>query len=176
MKKILSSVAQKNNSLGFTIIELLIVFSILAILSTVGIASFVSYTNSQKLRNAILELKTMLQEGRSNALSQVKPASCGVLQGYEVRFCCTGGGTNCPTCLSPDDYELDAMCSSIASGILIKSSNFPDGVTVNNAQTTWRTYHFIPITGGVSKNGKITLSGSNGQQQIATVSATGVIQ
>lgn len=163
-------------SSGFTIIELIVVFSVLAIISTVGIASFVTYTNSQKLRNASLEIRTMLQQARSQSLAQVKPASCGTLQGYVVRVCCVPSGSNCPTCLSAGNYELDALCSSVPSGVLMTSKTLPDGVSINNNGTSQRSFQFIPISGGVVQGGMITLDGVNGQKQIATVSATGVIQ
>lgn len=165
-----------NHHAGFTIIELIVVFSVLAILSTVSIAGFVGYNNSQKLRNSILEVRTMLQQARSESLAQVKPNNCGTFQGYEVRICCTKSGTNCPTCLSSDDYELDAICSSAPSGVLIRSKSFPDTVSIDNTRTTWRTYHFIPITGGVVAGGTITLDDTTGQVQVATVSAAGVVE
>src|SRR5260221_9581049 len=78
---------------GFTLIELIIVFSVTAILSMIGIASFVAFSQSQNMTNAILDLKTMLLTARSNALSQVKPSVCGVqqLQGFQVNVCCSGG-------------------------------------------------------------------------------------
>lgn len=163
-------------SKGFTLIELIVVFSVMAIISTVGIASFASYNNSQKLKNAALDMKTMLQQARSQASSQVKPNACGVFQGYEVRVCCVSNGTNCPTCLASGDYELDAVCSSSPNGVLINSTKLVGGVSVDTADTTARSFLFIPITGGVAQGGKVVLQGANSAKQTITVTSTGVIQ
>lgn len=161
---------------GFTLIELIVVFTVLAILSTMGIASFVNYTNSQKLRNSTLDIKTFLQQARSQSANQVKPSSCTGFQGYEVRICCVPSGSNCPICLSADNYELDVVCTNNPNGILIDSSTLPSVVTVDDAGTTQRSYRFIPITGGVLKGGSILLKGTNNDQTTISVSGAGVIQ
>lgn len=169
---------QFSNTQGFTLIELIVVFSVMAVLSTVGIASFVSYTNSQKLRNAVLDIKTSLQNARSQALSQTQNSACtGTIQGYEVRICCRSGGTSCPTCNSTGDYEIDATCSTIPNGVLVPGSSgiLPSGVSISSSATTQRVFHFIPIVGGVTIGGNIGITG-NGQTQTVKVTTTGVIQ
>src|SRR3990167_1262351 len=84
------------NKKGFTLIELLVAFVVIAVLSTIGIASFVSYSRSQALTQATNDLATTLTVARSRAQAQVKP-STGVCQNspllrYDVRLC--GIGTN----------------------------------------------------------------------------------
>lgn len=70
---------------GFTLIELITAITIMALLSTVGIASFVSYSRSQQVNTATQNVVTMLQLAKANAASQVKPSSCtGPLNGYQV--------------------------------------------------------------------------------------------
>lgn len=167
----------KNNA-GFTIIELVVVFSIIAILSTISIASFVTYTNSQTLRNTALSLRTVLQEARSESSSQVIPNNCGVFQGYEVRICHTSGLT-CPVCLTSGDYELDANCSTSQNGINQATYTFPAGVslvTSGSPTTTQCSFHFIPITGGVTSGGAVVVKGTNNVTQTVTVSGAGVIE
>lgn len=164
------------SSFGFTVIELLVVFSILAILSTIGIASFSSYANSQKLRSATLDISTMLQQARSQSQTQVKPNSCDVFEGYKVQICCVPSGSNCPTCLSQDNYELDAVCANAPNGLLISSGTFTSGVSIDTNGTTQRMFQFIPITGGVVSGGQIKIDGASSQTQTIKVSATGVIQ
>lgn len=164
------------SSAGFTLIELIVVFSVMAVLSTLGMASFVSYTNSQKLRNGVLDIKTVLQNARSQALSQTQNSACtGTVQGYEVRICCKGFGTSCPTCNSTGDYEVDASCSTIPNGVLVSKGTLPSGVSIDSSTTTQRTFHFIPIAGGVTTGGNIGITG-NGQVQTITVTTTGVIK
>ena len=164
---------------GFTLIELIIVFSVMAILSSIGIASFASYANSQKLRSAALDVKTVLQQARSQAFTQVKPVSCtgaGAFQGYEVRLCGVSG-TNCSS-TGNNDYELDAMCDSTA--IVVSATKFVSGVSVDTGKTTQGTFHFTPITGGIANltSGKATivLDGANASSQTITVMSAGVIQ
>lgn len=57
---------------GFTIIEVLVVFSIIAILSTIGIASFASYSKTQQMNETANDLKLMIHQARFNALNGVK--------------------------------------------------------------------------------------------------------
>ena len=165
-------------SSGFTLIELLVVFSIFAILSTIGVAYFSSYTSSQKLRTATLDVKTVLLQARSQAQTQVKPNNCGIFQGYEVRICCKPSGSNCPIHSCDNNYQIYAVCSNNSDGIPPSSpgSTLPSGVSINDTGTTNRSYLFIPITGGVVKGGTIQIDGTNGQSQTITVSSTGVIQ
>lgn len=161
---------------GFTIIELIIVFSVLAIISSIGVASFVSYTKSQELRSATLQVKTILQQARSQASAQVKPSSCGIFQGYEVRICCVPSGSNCPACNSSGNYELDAICSSVPNGLLINSTTLSSSISVKDSGTTHRSFLFIPITGGVVTGGTITLQGANNATESLTVTSAGIIQ
>ena len=59
---------------GFTLIELMVVFSILAVLSTIGVAAFVSFSRTQTLNAAASDIKSMLNLAKSRAYSQVKPS------------------------------------------------------------------------------------------------------
>ncbi len=157
---------------GFTLIELIVVFSVMAIIATISLASFDSYTNSQKLRTSVLDIKTLLQQARSESINQLKPASCtGTLQGYEVRIC---AGNTCNN--SANDYELDALCSVVPNGILISGSTFPSGVTLDANGTTQKSFRFIPITGGIVQGGTIMLDGANSAKQSIVLTTSGVIQ
>src|SRR5260221_7288202 len=108
---------------GFTLIELMVVFSVMVILSSVGIASFVSYSHSQQVDTNMKELKTSLFTARSRALSQLRDSSCfapgftGVgyeLKGYQVVMCCSF----VPLCQqqqcnsNTNSYELQAVYGS----------------------------------------------------------------
>lgn len=162
---------------GFTIIELIIVFSIMAIISTVGIASFQAYSNSQKLRTTTLDIKTMLNQARSLSLSQNNVCAVGSsFQGYAVELCCTNGGINCPpNCTAGNDYEIDSICSSTYGTIAGSGKKLPSGVTIDSS-TSQRSYQFIPITGGIVKGGQIVLDGANNATQTITVTSSGIIQ
>lgn len=83
-----------NNQKGFTLLEILVVFSIMAVLSGLGFTSFVSYSRSQQLTQAASNIKLLLNQARFNAISVVKTNkdiggttfSCGdnALLGYSV--------------------------------------------------------------------------------------------
>ena len=56
---------------GFTLLELIVVFSIIAILSTIGVASYTSYARQQLLQGAVNDLSAVLNTAKSKASSQV---------------------------------------------------------------------------------------------------------
>lgn len=183
---------------GFTLIELIIVFSIITILSSVGIASFVSYSRSQSIDTTMKEFKTTLFTARSRALSQLRDSACFSngftgqgyeLQGYQVVACCSFGSL----CLSQqcnnssDSYELQAVYAyPDGSGRTTQTcvaKKFSDpNIQVDSSSKTKATYFFFAsVTGAVTTN---AAAGSLSQisfkaysiTKLATVSATGVIQ
>lgn len=91
-RKLLFTSCRKQS--GFTLIEILVVFSVIAILAGVGIASFVSYSRFQEVNQAANSIKLLVNEAKFNSLSVVKTLSdqqgqsitCGVqsLVGYRV--------------------------------------------------------------------------------------------
>lgn len=63
------------SSRGYTIIELLVAFSIMAILSTVGFAGFSNYNQIQQLNQSATNVELLVSLARSNAISVVTTAS-----------------------------------------------------------------------------------------------------
>lgn len=162
---------------GFTILELIVVFSILAIISTIGIASFQKYGDSQKFRKTVLDIKTLLQKARSQSLSQINICAAGTtFQGYAVELCCQSGGLGCPpNCTTGNDYELDSVCSAAYTTVPGTGKKLPNGVAIDSS-TSPRSFKFIPITGGVVQGGSIVLNGANSTKQTITVTNSGIIQ
>lgn len=171
----------KRFTAGFTLIELIVVMSVTALLSTLGIASFLTYSRSQDLQQSANVLTTYLQTARSEVLAQVKPAGIcsGPLQSYQVLICCKGGGSNCPTCYSSDNLEMDVDCGSNSPSVVL-SYSFPSDVAVDDTNTTKRSFVFVPITGGIngiSSSAKVTLKNTvTSVSKVVTVSSAGVIQ
>jgi prepilin-type N-terminal cleavage/methylation domain-containing protein len=152
---------------GFTLIELVVVFSIMAVLGTVGIASFVSYSRSQALQQVTSDLITTINTAKANAVSQTKPDSCQnkSLNGYRVY-------------LVLDSYKLQAICNGSVSVPDISSTSMPtNGVKFDPTMTLPMTITFSVISGGVTGAGTIILDGPTvGSKKTITVSAGGVIQ
>lgn len=139
---------------GFTTIELLIVFSIIAILSMVGIAAFVNYSRTQALNTATSELVTLLNTARSRAQSQVKPSVCSTqeLNGYEVRLC----GIDSSECINSSgyNYELDVKCGG--NPHLVEGKKLPANITFSDVvyppSSGKPSYLFTVLNGGVDVN------------------------
>lgn len=167
---------------GFTFIELIVTFSVIAILSGVGIASFVSYSRSQELNVAASELTTVINLAKSSSASQVKPDICGdnAIENYEVRIC--GLGTQ-PSCVSSEMsgysgfwYELDINCSGNTFSIPNYSKKLPKSIVFDSypAFTTTTSIIFPVISGGVKNEGQIVLMGY-GKKKTISINSMGII-
>ena len=78
---------------GFTLLELVVSLSVIAILSTIGIASFVSQSKSATLQAATSEVVSEISLAKSRASSQVNnncKKNGQTLKGYEVLLDMTG--------------------------------------------------------------------------------------
>jgi prepilin-type N-terminal cleavage/methylation domain-containing protein len=155
---------------GFTLIELIVVFSVIAITSTIGVASYVNYSKTQTLNQAGSDLATALNTAKSKSASAIKPpvqcAGSMTLNGYSVTV-------NIPA----ETYSLNVICSGIT--FPLTTTTLPAGVTFNSQTgsppTTTTSVFFALLTGGVVGTGNIVLSGF-GQTKTITVSAVGGIQ
>jgi len=91
---------------GFTLIELLVVMVIVGILLGVGIAQYISFNRRQILEQTTQGLKNNLRLAQTKAMSGEKPAGCGILDGYRVKFASN----------DPDNYTLVAVCEGVEVG------------------------------------------------------------
>ena len=150
---------------GFTIVELLFVFSVVSILSTVGVASFVSYSRAQTLSTATQDVTTMLEVAKSRASSQVVPAACGSnrLEGYNVKI------------LNPNIFDLHAVCESLSP--LMQSKKLPIGISFDSdtSRTTTTSVTFNILTGLTQGFGQITMKGYNEATKVIQVDSMGTI-
>src|SRR3990167_9873510 len=68
----------KKNKKGFTVIELLIVVTIMALLIAVVLPGFSSFRKSQILSNSSEEIRSSLSRARSETLASVSSSEYGV--------------------------------------------------------------------------------------------------
>ncbi len=117
---------------GFTLIEILVVFTVVAILAGIGIASFVSYSRSEQLNQSASNIRLLVNEAKFNALSVVKnttnesgtSVSCGTasLVSYNVSV------------TLPDMITLTQVCDEVSPpDRRIKTIVLPDGITIVSA-------------------------------------------
>ncbi len=157
---------------GFTLLELLVVFVIIAIISTVSLAAFVSYNKIQTIKSAAFDVISLLQDAKSRTQSQVKPsiAACNsnTLDGYEVRIC----GLTGSLCNTQNTYELHVRCGNLTSKLSTKT--LPANVTFDSATTTSTQFIFKVISGGVDGAGSVGITGYNNTLKV-TVTQQGAI-
>lgn len=141
---------------GFTLIELIVAFTIIAILSVISVAAYVSFSRNQAVDNEVNQLVSVLNLAKSKAQSQVKPSSCATSPGptnqalteYQVVID-----------QSNSRYKLVAICAGSPIDIPIEGSSiiyhkFPSQITVNTNNTI-----SFNVLSGVATSGTITLTG-----------------
>ena len=154
----------KRTNSGFTLIELLVVFSLIAVLSGIGLVSFVTYSRSQQLNQTANNIKLLINQARSNALSGVKTnqdingstVTCGAesLGGYTINV------------LGNSQVELNQLCAN-TNASRIKLVILPSNISFS-VSTTCTQIHFSALSS--TANGvpcEIVVSGFG---QIKTVS------
>lgn len=117
----------RSMSRGFSIIELLVAFSMVSVLSTIGYVAFVSYSKRQIIVQTAANVKQAVDLARFNAASSVKQPSVCVadeLYSYKLNFC-----LNVPSC-APASYEMVAICGSREE--VLESKVFPENVAASN--------------------------------------------
>ncbi len=131
---------------GFTFIEIIIAFAITSILAGVSLTSFTSYNQSQVFGNAAADFSELVKVARSQAISQIKPSSCGSLSldGYKIKVT-----------LSGQDYEEDVMCGG--SSIVVQRRKLPPQLSFGSGSVS--SVLFDVSMGTVSSPGSIMLNG-----------------
>ena len=171
-------IIKKEWSSGFTLIELVIVFSVLAILSVISVASFVSYSRSQAINNDAKSIITIINQAKSNASSQVKPSVCSgkVLNGYSVSFILSN---------PKNVYKLNVVCSNTES--VLSTYRLSSAITFDTTAVTGTTMDkvfFNILNGGIKltnsnntlSSGQIKLRGFNNTQcRVINLANDGVI-
>lgn len=150
---------------GFTLIELIVVFGTIAFISTIGIASYVNYSQSQSIQAATQDLVTTIQLAKSRANSQVKPplSYCqGQLDGYSVVIS-----------ILNNQYSLDVVCGG--NVYPLSTTKLPNNIRFDQATTSVTKLFFAIITGAVEGNGTIAITGYS-KTKCITIDSVGIIK
>lgn len=149
---------------GFTMIELVVVFTVISIMFAMAIAGYSAYNSSQTLATAEANIVSILQKAKSSASSQVKPSTCtGTLSGYDFSYCdasCGGSYVN--------TYYLNAQCGNSVS---ITSGKLPTGIDF----TSTPSIVVFPILTGGATGGVITIENTAGNTKTITITSDGTI-
>jgi prepilin-type N-terminal cleavage/methylation domain-containing protein len=146
------------NKDGFTLIELVVAFSIMAVLSTIGVVSFVNYSRTQTLQQAVNDLTTALGTAKSMSVAQITTPNVG---GGDLK-CFSGQsfggyGITTTTGTNPNSYKLYIQCSGVKNYAV--STPLPKYISFSSSSTTSDVF-FPILIGGVVGNGNIVLDGS----------------
>lgn len=104
---------------GFTLIEILVTISLIGILSSVGIASYIGFSRSQQVLQTARKVVQDLRLAQSMAANNQKPQSpalCGTLSGYTFR-------------ISGNNYYIDVNCLNPVYDNLYRTDTIPSGFT-----------------------------------------------
>lgn len=145
----------RNFKKGYTILEILIVLSVLAVLLAVFLPSFSKIRENQVLKNAASEVFSAIDKARSQGLSSYNSSEYGVH--FEDHKIVIFQGT----VYSPTDSNNEKIL--ITSPAYISSVNLTGGAV---------DIYFDRLSGAPSKTGTITVSTPSASKTI-TVSDTG---
>lgn len=126
---------------GFSLIELLISISIIAMLVYGVISGYERYSVRQKLQQTSQNFINDLRFAENQALSGVKPSGCTILTGYQVSF-------------TQNTYTTRAKCSPEGLVGTISSVSLPTGLTFDPVPSS---IIFGVLTGGISSSVSIYL-------------------
>lgn len=148
-------------TLGFTLVELLVVIGIIGIVFAGGFSSFRDFDRRQRLSQANATLRRDLELARTKASASEKPDGCTTtLVGWRVS-------------LSTASYDLIADCD--VADITFKTVNFPAGIT-KTAGSLSVTFAVLARGTTSSSDDTVTLTqAGTSETSTVTITKTGTI-
>lgn len=127
---------------GFTLIEIIVVIGTLGVLSTIGIASFVSYSRTQAINSAAFDVVTSINLAKSRARTQYKPSTgtcrVPVLRGYQI------------TIVDATTYRLEVNCEGFVDILPGATATLPSNGNITFAAASRnKTFLFKVLSGSV---------------------------
>lgn len=144
---------------GFSLIEMLVVFSIIGTTLVGSMAAFSSYNREQAFRASVADVASLLNIAKSRAMSHVKPTECGSqpLIGYQVS-------------LSGQIYRLRVVCNGTT--YIIQSKNLRNDIAFAPGTIF---VNFAVATGTVTPSPINIVITATGVTKTITINQTGVI-
>jgi prepilin-type N-terminal cleavage/methylation domain-containing protein len=153
LSQILGSNVHAFGKQGFTLIELIVVITVIVILSSIGMVAFVSYAHTQALDQATNDLLNSLNTAKALSLSQLKTLSKNGqshaclssenLVGYGISINTSNNTYSLyMTCSSSGDFNTDAWKTTLVNNI-----------TFNSSSTNISSVFFPVLTGGIVTKG-----------------------
>lgn len=146
---------------GFTLVELLIVISVTAIVTAIGIASYVDFNRAQIVNQAAKKIAQDLRMAQSLAANNQKPPSgCGTLNAYTFSI-------NLDTRV----YTITPVCTPAYSGSEIKTGSV-SGVSLSGL--TFAQFKVLRQGVVMTDGSNLTVSGFN-KEKVVVVEPGGAI-
>lgn len=156
-----------NRNRGYSFIELIVIIGILMIVVGGSIASYTSFQDKEKVKQAALTLKSNLRLTQSKAVSGEKPilvnatpsADCKKLMGYILQF------TNTYYSIQAQCTHSDGSQGNTGSETTIA---IPSGMTIVPSKSS---IQFYPLDQGVSDELVVSISSPTRAYQITVTKA-----
>lgn len=148
---------------GFTLIEVLVVVSIITFLFSLGIAYYIQFNRRQIVVQAALNVKNSLRMAQNKASSGEKTCS-GVLDGYEFYFGSTGGKYTCGYRSKCGTNYGQYVTSELPSPVIISSFPTPNPIL----------FKVLGQGTNIAGSTSIVLQGFNDSDNTQTITITNV--
>lgn len=116
---------QSRQSLGYTLIEILVAIGIISLIFSFGYAGLREFSQRQVLISAGRSLRNDLRLAQSKAISGEKPTGCSVLDGYRVK-------------VSSNTYSILAVCAKVEMSVNKDNIEIPEGITASTKSITFK--------------------------------------
>lgn len=168
----------KKTTHGFTLVELLVAITLMGLVGTFALANFRSFGEDQKLKNAALDVQSLLRTAQTNAVTNTE---CDSQNGSTWQVVISSSSVLAVTSTSPSPssspngttvYQVDLKCLESGTTFPKKTLTMDKNITISVAGTVQAlrvqtasttacpdlpvTISFAPLTG------KIDLGGSTG--------------
>lgn len=152
---------------GFTLVELLIVITIMIIFTGIGIFGLRNFTESRNVTLVAGDFASAVRLAKARAQSQVKPTTpeCTnrTLDGYRLTLTSSGNRYV--------GYTINPICSNQVSP-MVRQGSFPNALTVTATHTafTFRTVNgVVEYSGGGNGPAVVTFRDANNQNTAVTI-------